>query len=277
MSEKKAIVTLCIGEKYQSSFKKYFYEGWKQYANRHGIDIVVLTDPLDQSPRAKKRSPAWQKCLVHKSPEVTKYDRIAWIDCDIIIRPDSPNIFQVTHPEKIGAVDDFSTPTKEDHGQMLWNLYTQWEREGIFFYKNISPKEYYSNYGLDCNHDRVIQTGMMLFNPGIHGSVFESVYYKYEDGWGAEMNYEMRPLSYEILNNHDVEWLSPKFNMQWEYYKSIYYSFLKDREAFKLGPLGIFNGFKKMLSFCARSAYEHNYFLHFAGGSQDFRFIFPEQ
>jgi hypothetical protein len=273
MPEKNAIATLCLGEKYQLSFREYFYNGWKKYADRHGLEVIVLTEPLDFSSRAQRRSPAWQKCLINQVPMVSRFDRVAWIDCDISINPESPDVFKLVPAEKIGAVDDFSTPSKEDHKKMLQNLYSQWGKASIEFYRNLTPREYYSNYGLNCDHTGVVQTGMMVYTPTLHSKVFEKTYMEYEDPWGPKMNYEMRPLSHEILQNCEVEWLSPKFNMQWAYFKTIYYPFLENKKNFAVGPFNILDNQNKIVSECVKAAFDCNYFLHFAGGSVDYQLL----
>ena len=60
---KQAIVTLAIGADYAERFEHHCRANWSAYAKRHGFDLIVITEPLDTSDRARRRSPAWQKCL----------------------------------------------------------------------------------------------------------------------------------------------------------------------------------------------------------------------
>ena len=36
---KQAIVTLVIGDYYQVAFKKFFYQEWKSYCDKYGLDL----------------------------------------------------------------------------------------------------------------------------------------------------------------------------------------------------------------------------------------------
>jgi hypothetical protein len=98
-----AVVTLVIGHTYLDRWKFQCEPGWRAYCQRHGYDLVVIDHALDTSARAQSRSPAWQKCLILDG--LTQYDRVVWIDADIVINPHSPPIPEIPI-EKIGAVDE---------------------------------------------------------------------------------------------------------------------------------------------------------------------------
>jgi len=269
----KAIVTLNIGEKLEERFKSVFLPAWELYGERHGITIVNITRTLDDSPRAAARSPAWQKLLVHRAVEVSDFERIAWVDSDIMIRPDAPDVFSVVPHDKVGAVDDYGSPSREDHAAMIDALYGKWDVKGVPYINNRTPREYYSNYGIDCTLDTVVQTGVMVYSPEIHGKLLERVYETYEEGASSALNHEMRPLSYELLTAGLLHWISPKFNMQWSYYKQLYYPFLDDPKSLEVLRWPKISARKKVLSASVQTAFRNNYFLHFAGGSKDYRFV----
>jgi len=73
MAKNKAIVTLVYGKKYQDYFKKFCEKNWKEYANKHGYDIVLFDQLLDKTERALNRSPSWQKCLALSHEDLDKY------------------------------------------------------------------------------------------------------------------------------------------------------------------------------------------------------------
>lgn len=173
----RAIVTLAAGDKFRSNFQSCFHSSWRRYAERHGLGLVVITRLPDESPRGSGRSPAWQKLLAHTAPEAAGYGRLAWVDADVMIRPDAPDIFDSVPAGKVGAVDDFATPTKADHELVMDELYRRWDREGIRYASNRTPREYYANYGIDCGFDAVVQTGVMVYEPARHGELFEEVYH----------------------------------------------------------------------------------------------------
>ena len=66
---KKAIVTLAIGKPYEAMFEKNCQSLWSLYAKKHNFDLIVITDPLDRTPRAQSRTPAWQKMLDFFRPQ----------------------------------------------------------------------------------------------------------------------------------------------------------------------------------------------------------------
>src|SRR3954453_2989499 len=59
----------------------------------------------------------------------------------------------------------------------------------------------------------VIETpGVLVLAPKHHCQLLEHVYYSYEDHGGESMNYEMRPLSYEIQRQSLLHVLDSRFN-----------------------------------------------------------------
>jgi len=276
--KKQALVTLAIGAKYQEMFKNWYLPGWRGYCARHDLDIVVIDAPLDESPRAKGRSPAWQKCLIHRHPEVAKYEQVAWVDADIRIRPTAPNIFAGAPLDMIGAVNEYATPTPEDYAMVLDALYRSWDGSGTPYVNNRTPRQYHGNFGLEAPFDCVVQTGVMVMSPRAHGAIFEKVYTDYEDKGDASWNYEMRPLSYEAQKSGAMQWLPPKFNMGWAVYEMLMYPFLAGRPSLiqkVMKRLGVKPG-GKLRRECVNTAFRNNYFLHFAGGSKDYELIPPD-
>ena len=77
--EPQALVTLVVGERYQSLWRRYARDTWLSYAQTHGLDVVVLDQPLDTSQRARDRSPAWQKLLILSQDFAKDYERIVWV------------------------------------------------------------------------------------------------------------------------------------------------------------------------------------------------------
>ena len=88
----RAIVTLALGEQFVGKFRRWFLPGWERYCQIHHLDLIVVEAPMDLSERAAQRSPSWQKCLIHRLPGIDEYEQIAWVDSDIRIRGDAPNI-----------------------------------------------------------------------------------------------------------------------------------------------------------------------------------------
>lgn len=266
---KKALVTLAVGKSYERMFNKLCRNLWAEYAKKHEFDIVLLTKPLDDSERAQHRSPAWQKCLILSEPEVQKYDQAVWVDSDILINPLSPDITSNVPIERVGAVDAYAIPSKDEYRSMIERLYKFWANKGDKYIDNLTPTDFHNNFGLQGKFDSVVQTGCMVLSPHHHKELLEHVYYSYEDKGSSAWNYEMRPLSYEILTHHYEHWLTPKFNMIWPLIKQFSYPFLSNQYSLKekiQENLGI-NSRKALIKKCVTTAFLNNYFLHFAGGT----------
>lgn len=173
MADRKAIVTLTVGKRIADVFRRSFRPSWEAYCCRHGLDLVQIERPLDESARAAGRSLAWQKLLVHRAEEVLGCERIAWVDADVMIQPDAPDVFGQVPRDKVGAVDDFATPSREDHDLVMDRLYSAWDAAGICYVSNRTATEYYRNYGIECGLDSVVQTGVLVFSPDVHGELFD--------------------------------------------------------------------------------------------------------
>jgi hypothetical protein len=280
---KKALVTLAIGSKHLSNFKNFCYDSWNTYAQKHNLDLVVITNPLDVSPRAQSRSPAWQKSLILSQQEVREYTQVAWVDSDILINPQSPNIFDDVPIEMIGAVDMYAAPNSEDYRISLERLYEYWSKNGVKFINNISATDFHKNFGLEEEFQSVVQTGVLVLSPKHHRDLLEHVYNKYEDKGEGCWNFEMRPLSYEILKNKFVHWLNPKFNMSWVFIRQYFYPFLNkpDKPNSFLNKVLRKSGLTpksstlktSLITKCATTAFLNNYFLHFAASANDMVYV----
>ena len=276
---KKALVTLAIGERYLANFKRYCHESWSKYAKQHNLDVVVIDRPIDDSPRAQSRNPAWQKCLILSHPDVKSYDQVAWVDSDILINPTSPSVFENVPQEMIGAVDKYATPNVEDHRIWLEQLYEYWTENGIDFINNISPTDYHHKFGFEGEFQSVVQTGVLVLSPQYHRGLLEDVYDNYEDKGKSGWDYEMRPLSYEILTNKLACWLNPKFNMPWPYIKQSHYPFLSSSDSFV--HRAVFKAMRisglapkfSLVAKCVTTAYLNNYFLHFSGKAREMMYV----
>jgi hypothetical protein len=284
MSNTKAIVTILIGEGFINSYKKYCEKNWKLYADKHGYDIVIFTEPLDTSERAKKRSPSWQRCLIFQNPVLKKYERVVWIDSDILINHfAAPCIFSAVPEEKIGGIDGYCFYTKEVYTD-IYKRYTQvWERSGSPAIVNDSAAKYYANWGLPGDVNAVIECGVLVLNASCHKDLLETVYYTYEDKGGPEWNYEMRPLSYEIIKADMHHFIDTRFNYLYSNFLMLNYPYLfsrswKNKVHKKL--FSIFgNSLKKQLSsidtLAANTAYMNSFFLHFAGTPATIKLVDP--
>ena len=277
----KAIVTLVVGKGYEHNFARYCWSNWKSYADRHGIELIVYDKLLDNSKRALSRSAAWQKCLALCDERVRKFEQVVWIDSDIVINSaKSPNVFEGVSPEEIGAVPDYAFPSVKAYLQRLEYFYRQWDLAGVRYVRNLTPQEFLTNWGLPAQ-DHVVQTGVLVMNPISHEALLKRTYEQYEDKGDPSWNYEMRPLSYEIIKSGLIRWLDMRFNVP-----TIFGVKESDLAFFQIRPPLLERLLKKAgldiilpiernrkIRAIHKEMLEESYFLHFAGRSADMRFL----
>jgi hypothetical protein len=252
-----AVVTLATGEEYRRIWDTYCRQNWSVYAKKHGFDIICFTEPLDESDKARSRSPAWQKCLALDQPVCRDYERVVWVDSDILINPSSPSIVDGVPVEKIGAVDEMAAPTREAHDTAIEEMVSRWEQAGNAtlaqqWAEGRSAEAYHAAYdGVPPIGPHIVQTGVMVLSH-LHREVLRHVYDTYQNANDLALNYEMRPLSYEIQRRGLFHGLNPRFNALL-YVMQI------------LSEVGVDRALTKAeLPSLVRGQFLANYFLHFA-------------
>ncbi|MBX9774298.1 MAG: hypothetical protein K2Y71_07770 [Xanthobacteraceae bacterium] len=88
----------------------------------------------------------------------------------------------------------------------------EWARAHIS--RSATPALYHHDRGvpLDESVDAVVHTGVLVMSRKSHAPILRHVYDAYEDPGPAYLNYEMGPLSYELLTRGAVCWISDQFN-----------------------------------------------------------------
>lgn len=261
-----AIVTLAIGERYQRAWKMLCETRWRQYCAAHGYDLVVIEEPLDRSPRAAARSPSWQKCLI-LAPEVAgSYERVVWVDSDIVINPAAPAIADGVPLEKVGAVDEHHYPSAELRRRIVSDLAVAWRGVNDNLARNwesfLDPADWHAFAGLPRRGKHMVQAGVLVLSPKHHRELLELVYHGYEDKGGDALNYEMRPLSFEIQERGLEHWLDPRFNaliFMWALYHE---RILRKPVKSPMDKIALI-----------KAQYERSYFLHFAARQDLMEFV----
>ena len=84
---KKAVITLCVGDAYEK-ISKLTHPTIEAYAKKIGAIFIVIRDRIygDEIPTG------YEKLRLKNYLE--EYDRIIYVDTDLIIRPDTPNLFE---------------------------------------------------------------------------------------------------------------------------------------------------------------------------------------
>ena len=203
---------MVVGRAYEENFERYCRQNWTAYAQRHSYDLIVLDAPLDTSPRARSRPFYWQKNLILEHEAVAKYRQVAWIDSDIVINAQAaPPIFDGVAEERVGAVDEFSSPDPATYRKALATTYLRLRRNGAPFMHNLTPQQFYRNRGFP-ELGQVLQGGVLVFSPRHHREVLWDVYHRHEHMSVPNSIYETAALSYELLSRDLVTWIDHRFD-----------------------------------------------------------------
>lgn len=247
----RALVTLTLGSRHRDLWLAHARASWEDYARRHGFDLIAIDTPLDESPRAQARSPAWQKLLILGHPPVREYEQVVWLDSDIVIHPQAPSVFERVPLDRVGAVEEFSNPTPQIYLDALRRCYAASDISYGTYARCETRHEFYRVFGFQDGPDAVVHSGVMVFSPVHHRELLEHVYDAYEEKPNLLM--EMRPLSYELVRSGRVHWLDPRFNLIWAFYMAARFPFLFNYPEHPAAGE------------CVRQAFAESYFLHFAG------------
>lgn len=269
----KAIVTLVIGDAFQRLWKRFCEANWRAYAERYGYDIVCIERPLDESDRARRRHVSWQKCLILSQPFAKRYDRIVWVDADVLINLHrAPCATDGVPEDRIGVLDMFGIPNVESYRECLRRMFELWGAHAVV---NDDPQSYYRNYGFPQQFDRAARNGMMVLTPRFHRELLERSYYEYEDR-GPAWNAEMRPFSYELLRAGCEHWLDPQFDVNWYEVCVLQYPFLVadlrrdllSRAARVSRRLLGLDCDQRVRKACVNAAFWNSFTLHFGSGTR---------
>ena len=118
-------MTIAVGESYRD-IAKITHPSIKAYAEKIGADFI----DIDRR-KISTTTPHFEKFQIYFL--LNKYDRIAFIDTDIIIRKDCPNLFDIVDPDKIGAFQEGAFMDRSEPMEMVSKQYKEdideWEGE----------------------------------------------------------------------------------------------------------------------------------------------------
>jgi hypothetical protein len=251
---RKAIVSLVIGDEYQAIWQTMSQPNWQAYCERHGFDLIVITAPLDTTERGQGRSPAWQKLLVLNEPWSSLYDRIVWVDADIVISPTAPDITaSCPDPRQVGVCisgDQMSEADKHIYFERLYGMTVDPQAAGRAW--QVHEANRLAPDGITAEGAPMLNTGVLVLAPRLHNQVFLETYAME----GATRLYEQPHLSHELWRRGLIHKISPRFN--WIVQEILTLHFPNTTTA--AGPelmAEVVGHMRKELGKC--------YFLHFAG------------
>ncbi len=95
---KNLVFTISIGEHY-NKLAKFTHKSIEMYAKKIGADFLNITENNDNFIVQK-----WQKFQIFNL--LNQYNRIIYVDTDLIIREDCPNLFDIVPEDKIGMFNE---------------------------------------------------------------------------------------------------------------------------------------------------------------------------
>jgi hypothetical protein len=202
-----ALVSIVIGDGYGAVWSRTARPTWEKYAEIHAYDVIVITRPFDVSDR---RSPAWQKCLILSQTWSNLYQRIVWIDADIVINISAPNILDCAGPpQQVSATlvdDQLSLAEKHILMERLFKE-TIAPDQALARWRGIQRNIYIRNK-IETEESSMVSTGVMVLSPGYHRALLEEIYAAPDLSRG----YEQPHLSHAIIRRSLLHEISPRFN-----------------------------------------------------------------
>ena len=253
------IVTIAIGNKYLKEWIDYAKPTWIKYCKNHKLGlIVIIKDLIDKKDQYWKKA-TWQKMLLGSYLQNRiKIKNMCYLDTDILINPNSPNIFNQHNEKRITVISEsFNMPYNLDFAKkklaFLRNRYYS-KRYPLDSSLHMSVKQKYEFHNIKPQKDYAC-AGVFVINIKKFSKIFESWFYKYEKNIKTLTGGGDEPIfNYEVFNSKKVKLLSYKFQALWMYEMAIKFPFL-----YKMKKN------KKLIKECIESTMMDNYFLHFAG------------
>lgn len=190
-----AFVVIALGPKYLMYYNLRFRKSHMHYCRRHSYDFKVITEPFTPE-SAHVDAYTFNKIMICEAPWAQDYEIIIVVDADILINSTAPAVHTfLSDSSKIGIVDE--------------NLQSP---------RNAS--QYYADCGFNINTPHILNTGLLIFRPAVHGSTLSEIWRHYigaSIGHKRGYHYEQSCIGYELIRRNLFELLPGEFNAIWFY------------------------------------------------------------
>jgi lipopolysaccharide biosynthesis glycosyltransferase len=106
---KYCVLTIAVGDDFQK-MAKITHPTLKAYADRIGADFICVDKNTCSTPH-------WEKFInIYKL--LIKYERIIYLDTDLIVRDDCPSLFDIVPEAKIGMFNEMPFTTRREYSIM---------------------------------------------------------------------------------------------------------------------------------------------------------------
>ena len=253
---KSVIVTVAIGDHCRRMWDETFAPSVYDYADRHGYAVQCLTAPIDVGDKAKPAS--WQRLLLASHPALLGFDRIIYLDTDIMCNPSAPGVAELVPDGKIGAV---TWQGSYNNDQAWYDMFKMSWSRNVFKWIRDAKIESFSDLAVAGGypaHEDWLNSGVLVFQPTPEiATLMADVYYN-EPHTERSAN-EQQALTHYLCNKRPdlLHPLDKRFNAIWYFEREIHYPFLENL---------YLNSF--IASKCVEASLTHNYFLHFAADGE---------
>lgn len=121
---KTVLVTITSGDKYRE-LGKITHPTLLAYATKIGAEFLVWRDTK------KHKFPAYKKLDISKLLE--KYDRVLYVDTDILIRDDAPNLFDIVPETHVGLFEEGQFMNRQEAMRQLSPNEMEWITRGTYY------------------------------------------------------------------------------------------------------------------------------------------------
>jgi hypothetical protein len=175
-----------------SEYAEYGINSWMGWANKNDVDVMVVRSGDNRILKSK-----WNKYLIFDNID-NRYEKIAMVDADTMIKWDAPNIFDLYDDEFCGVIDNDN----------MW-----WVNNSINAYNKFFK-------GIDLDYYKYINSGMILFHRK-HKSFIDKVFQFYMDNKNVLDNWDVphsgtdqTVLNY-MLRKHNIKikYINPTWNL----------------------------------------------------------------
>lgn len=255
---KKAIVTLAIGNDFESNWRNHSLPLLLDYCKKYNLGLYLQNSSLDQQKTKKKLT--WQKLLlpIELKNNFHYIEEFCYLDTDVLVNNYGPSVFTFASGE-MALVSQFNN--------LPYNLDIVLRR--IAFYRHnylsseypldsslfMTVKQIYEYHKLEPQQDYAC-AGFFMGNIEAHSEELKKIYFKYPSTVLTLTDGGDEPIfNYEFQKQFKINWLPYQLQALWLYEMAAFYPFLYQD----------LNNHELILK-CVETTLDNNLFLHFAGG-----------
>ena len=197
--KKNCIITVCSGQVYEDMFEK-IRDRYEAYAEKCDADFVILSGYTQGW---------WGLEKFRIKPFVEAYERTCFLDSDIIIKSNAPNIFNMVPEGQIGVHDDWPYLIHKPFNFLQWR-----DTE-----RNSLVKSQVADENFDyATHDTLLNTGVVLTSKR-HADIWTPMKKQFPGNHCDEQFW----IEYLILKK-DYEVCKLPFSMNCQYWTDVFHS-----------------------------------------------------